>query len=279
MFAEQSLDAGDLKAALATLQGAVRREPGNVKYRIFLFQLMAVMGQWPRALTQLSVAGELDAAAMPMVQTYREAIQCEALRAAIFSGARSPLVFGEPPAWLGAMVEALKLDAAGEGERAAAVRSQALELAPAVGGSIDGERFAWLADADCSLGPILEAVINGRYFWIPFERIARIAIEAPADLRDAVWMPAAFNWTNGAETVGLIPTRYQGTVGAGHDSLLLSRRTEWIGEGALAGRGLGQRCFVSDAGEYALMDVRAIAFDTQPAAQGAPQASDESQHG
>ena len=51
-----------------------------------------------------------------------------------------------------------------------------------------------MTDADQRLGPVLEAVINGRYFWIPFQRISRIELDAPADLRDAVWTPASFTW-------------------------------------------------------------------------------------
>ena len=42
---------------------------------------------------------------------------------------------------------------------------------------IDGKAFAWIADADMRLGPICEAVINGRYYWLPFVHIARIVIE------------------------------------------------------------------------------------------------------
>ena len=55
---------------------------------------------------------------------------------------------------------------------------------------------------------MLEAIINGHYYWIPFQQIQQIQIEEPADLRDVVWMPAHFVWTNGGDAVGLIPTRY-----------------------------------------------------------------------
>jgi type VI secretion system protein ImpE len=260
MLAQQLIRDGDLNGALAALQDAVRKDASNVKLRIFLFQLLAVLGQWGRALTQLNVAGELDAATLPMVQTYREAIQCEALRADIFAGKRAPLVFGEPQAWLAQLVEALKHDAT-DPRRAAAARAEAFDAAPASPGGIDGQRFAWLADADQRMGPVLEAIVNGRYFWIPFCRISRIEFEAPADLRDTVWTAASFTWANGAQTVGLIPTRYQGTAGNGEPSLLLARRTEWSADG----HGLGQRMLASDGDDYALMDVRAIDFDTQPA--------------
>lgn len=255
MLAQQLVREGDLGAALAALQDAVRKDAANAKLRVFLFQLLAVMGQWPRALVQLKVAGELDAATLPMVQTYRAAIQCEVLRADIFAGLRLPLVFGEPQPWLAQLIEALKHDAS-DPARAADARAQALDAAPASAGSIDGTRFAWLADADLRLGPVLEAIVDGRYFWIPLCRIRHIAFEAPADLRDTVWSPASFTWANGAGSVGLVPARYSGTAASGDDGLLLGRRTEWRGEEVL-----GQRMFVSDAGDHPLLDAREIAFD------------------
>jgi len=266
MLAQQLISEGKLGAALTALQDLVRKDASNAKYRIFLFQLLTVLGQWNRALTQLNVAAELDAGALPMAQTYREAIQCEALRGEIFAGKRAPLIFGEPPAWLVLLIEALKLDAAGDHDGAANLRAQAFADAPASAGSINGEPFAWLADADARLGPVLEAVVNGRYFWIPMQRIARIEFDAPVDLRDAVWSPATFTWTNGASTVGLVPTRYEGTVASGDEALMLSRRTEWIEQGAQAGHGLGQRMLVTDAGEYAIMDARSIEFEVAAAA-------------
>ena len=271
MNPHELINQGKLGAALATLQDLVRKDSSNAKYRIFLFQLLCVLAQWSRALTQLNIAGELDATTLPMVQTYREAIQCEALRVDIFAGKRAPLIFGEPQRWLAQLIEALQLDAT-DPQRAALVRSRAFEAAPASPGSIDGARFEWLADADPRLGPVLEAIVNGRYFWIPLCRISKIELGAPMDLRDAVWTAASFTWTNGAQTVGLIPTRYNGTTVNGDDALLLSRRTEWVEEGALISQGLGQRMWVTDAGEYALMDVRVIEFD-------APTDTAEAAHG
>ncbi len=261
MDAQQLIRDGNLTAALDALQGAVRKNASDAKLRVFLFQLLCVMGQWPRALTQLNVAGELDPLTLPMVQTYREAIQCEALRADIFAGKRAPLIFGEPQPWLAQLIDALQHDAL-DPARAAAARAQALESAPASSGNIDGVPFAWLSDADQRLGPVLEAIVNGRYFWIPFCRIARIELEAPSDLRDAVWTAASFTWSNGAQTVGLIPTRYNGTVATGDHGLLLARRTEWIANGD-GDAGVGQRMLASDASEYALMDARVIEFDVE----------------
>lgn len=260
MLAQELVREGNLAGALAALQDVVRKDASNAKHRVFLFQLLAVQGQWDRALTQLNVAGELDAGTLPMVQTYREAIQCEALRADIFSGKRAPLIFGEPPAWLAQLAEAIKQDATNR-EGAAATRMDAFDAAPASSGTINGDRFEWLADADQRLGPVIEAILNGRYFWIPLYRIRRIEFDPPTDLRDVVWTAASFTWANGAQTVGLIPTRYNDTVVCKDDALLLARRTEWIADGPLAGHGLGQRMLVSESNDYALMEVRVIEFD------------------
>ena len=77
MKAEQSLREGKLDAALAELQDEVRKAPQDAKLRIFLFQLLVVLGQWERALKQLQVAASLDKASEQMAQVYRELIGCE----------------------------------------------------------------------------------------------------------------------------------------------------------------------------------------------------------
>ena len=61
---------------------------------------------------------------------------------------------------------------------------------------------------------MLEAVINGRYYWVPFSRLTKIELEPPEDLRDMVWMPAHLQFENGGESVALIPTRYPGSEAA-----------------------------------------------------------------
>ena len=61
------------------------------------------------------------------------------------------------------------------------MREKALEQAPAVSGNIDGKPFAWIADADTRLGPLLEAIVLGKYYWIPFSHVRGIVIEKPAE--------------------------------------------------------------------------------------------------
>lgn len=270
--AEQSLRNGDLDGSLHQLQEAVRNNPGDSKLRVFLFQLLSVLGQWERALNQLNVASELDAGALAMAQMYREALHCEVLRAQVFEGKKSPVVFGQPDQWLALLIESLLLHGRGKHREAETLRAQAFEEAEPTIGTIDGQPFEWIADADSRLGPVCEAIVNGRYYWLPFSHVQTIAIDEPEDLRDLVWMPAHFRFENGGESVALIPTRYPGSQKSDDPELLLSRKTIWIEAESGIYHGLGQRLFATDKGEIPLMDTRNITLgansDALPSSSG-----------
>ncbi|GAC1409291.1 MAG: type VI secretion system accessory protein TagJ [Burkholderiaceae bacterium] len=259
--AEQSLRDGDVALALQRLQEQVRAHPGDAKLRIFLFQLLGVIGQWERALTQLEVAAGLDPSALLMAQLYREALRCEVLRTQVFAGKKSPMIFGTPEPWLALLIESLVVAANGQASSSLELRAQAFDQAQAVGGLLDGQRFEWISDADSRLGPVLEAIIDGKYYWIPFSRVSEIVIDPPADLRDVVWMPAQFTFSNTGQAVGLIPTRYPGSETSEDPLLALGRRTVWRELAPSVYHGLGQRVLATDTGDYPLMDIRKITID------------------
>jgi len=258
MDARAFLQSGDLAEALAAVKNDVRKQPAEPKHRVFLFQLLCASGEWDRALNQLGVLEGLGDEYLPLVRTYSTAIQCEGVRAEVFSGKRSPLVFGDPEQWLALLLESVRLLVAGEVEPAERLRGQAFEAAPAVAGTIDDQPFQWIMDADPRFGPVCEAFVNGKYYWVPFSRISRISMGNPEDLRDLIWLPADFQWTNGGEAAGFIPVRYPGTESTADALLQLSRRTDWQEISAATQVGLGQRLLATDAGDYPLLDVRSI---------------------
>ena len=203
------------------------------------------------------------------VQAYREAIRCEAEREAVFQGKAAPMIFGEPDRWLALLLQSLKLLADGQPAEAASLREEAFGLAPGTSGKVTlgndvARAFEWIADADSRIGPAMEVFMNGQYYWVPLHRIARIQLEAPADLRDFVWTAAHFTWANGGEAVGMIPTRYPGISAQDEPLVQLSRKTDWgqIGDTALD-YGVGQRMFVTDDSEYGLLDIRELELDIE----------------
>jgi type VI secretion system protein ImpE len=264
--AEAALRAGDPRAALQHLTSAVRAKPADAKLRIFLAQLLCVLGQWERAHTQLNVVADMDAETVAMRETVGHAIRCELTRAKVFAGNRTPMVFGQPDEWLALLIESLLQKGQGNVAMADELAARAFDAAPECSGKIDGEAFAWLADADSRLGPVLEACVNGRYYWIPLSRLSRVELDAPEDLRDCVWTPANFMFSNGGETVALIPTRYPGSESSEDGAICLARKTEWLDAGNDRWLGLGQRVFATDAGDHAIMSVRTIELDEVPAA-------------
>ncbi|MET0383643.1 MAG: type VI secretion system accessory protein TagJ [Burkholderiaceae bacterium] len=243
------------------LRRMIQKQPQRSDLRVFLFQIYCVQSEWVKAATQLDVLLELDPSAKPMVETYREALRCEVLRRDVFDGKRSPLVLGAPQDWLAGMLEALRLDAQAHHEAAAQMRARALDEAPATSGTLDGAPFAWLADADSRIGPVLEAIINGKYYWVPISRLMRVEIDKPADLRDFVWTPATLTLENGAANVALIPTRYPATEKEADAALRLARATDWREKPGGAWHGVGQRMLTTDQTEIALLDLRVLTFD------------------
>jgi type VI secretion system protein ImpE len=259
--AERSLQEARPAEALQLLQEEVRTSPGDAKLRIFLFQLLSVLGQWQRALTQLNMSAELDPGALAMAQMYREALRCEALRAEVFAGRKSPMVFGEPEVWLALLIESMLRAGLGDMQHSKELSQQAFEGAPVSSGTLNDERFEWIADADMRLGPVLETIINGHYYWVPFMHLSRVDIEPPVDLRDLVWMPAHLQFTNGGESVALIPARYPGSESSTDGSILMTRKTQWEEHSPGTFHGLGQRILATNAGEVPLLEVRSISLD------------------
>ena len=268
--AEFSLKSGDPAAALAQLQEQVRARPDDAKLRVFLFQLLCVTGKWDRALNQLNVAAGLDTAALAMAQTYGDAVRCEAIRTDVFAGRKSPMIFGQPDQWLALLIESLLVAGGGEPERSQQLRARALEEAPPSAGTIDGRPFTWIADADSRIGPVLEAVINGRYYWVPFSRLLKIDMEKPEDLRDMVWMPAHLQFENGGESVAFIPTRYPGSEASSDGLVVLARKTVWEEIAPDTFRGLGQRVIATDVDDIPLMEIRSIALTPGDEERAAP---------
>jgi type VI secretion system protein ImpE len=258
MLAEEYFREGNLQGAMEDLQEQIRNHPENSRYRIFLFQLLAVLGQWKRALSQLNVLDKLDKDTWPMVQMYREAIQCEVLRAEIFAGRQKPLIFGEPPPWMAWLLESLRLMAEGQYDQSVTLRDQAFDLAVESTGTIDEQPFQWIADADSRLGPVLELILNGRYYWAPIQQIRTINLSKVEDLRDLVWLPAEFTWVNGGQALGLIPTRYPGSENSEDSAIQLARTTQWkeLADGVY--QGFGVRMFTTDRDDYPMLNIREV---------------------
>lgn len=255
-----SIFSGSIDANLKRLRDEIQNDPARPELRIFYFQLLCIRGEYEKAMTQLNLAADMDETNLLMAQVCRSLLNCEVLRDLIFKGEQSPLVFGDPQPWLGLMVKALALDGK-EYPAAAQLRNDALASAQPVPGTINGDPFEWLADADSRLGPILEIIAEGRYYLTAFSNMEQMTVSQPCDLRDVIWLPCSVVWRNGGQSVGFIPARYHGSVETQEDVLLLGRKTLWNQIHKDLFFGVGQRMLATDRQEYPIMDVRQIRFN------------------
>ncbi|NOY76010.1 MAG: tetratricopeptide repeat protein [Kiritimatiellaeota bacterium] len=258
---EDLIRQGELSSALSELQQAIRKKPADSSLRVLFFQLLVVMGDWDRASTQLAVAGDMSGELKLLSSLYSQAILCEKVRLEVFSGKRTPIIFGEPEEWMASMIQALAMAADGNHSAAAELSQKALENAPTTSGSLDGTKFDWIMDMDSRLGPLLEVVMNGAYYWISFSNVKKMIITEPSHLVDFVWVSVALTLANGTAMSGLVPVRYSGTLESNDHNLLMSRKTDWREPIPGYYNGLGQRMFATNVSETALLDVRELELD------------------
>jgi type VI secretion system protein ImpE len=274
MDTSEALKEGRLQDALASIKDAIRKAPSDASQRSVLFQLYCVQGNWEGARTQLKLVGDFDIESALWVGVCEKLLACEAERQAVFAGKATPTLFGKPPEWVGGTVEALRLGLEGQWQAAADSQARAWEAAPATGGTFNGQEVEWASDGDSRLGPILEAFIEGRYYWIPFEHIRELNMRPRTHLLDSIWAPADFEWLNAGEASGYIPVRYPGSETSADPLIQLGRKTEWREAAENFFRGLGHRMIVTSTGDFTLAAVDSIRFAQPEVPAALPPAPD-----
>ena len=257
--ADQLLRAGDLDGARRALVEVVRTKPADEQARMFLFQLLAVAGEWDKARTQLNLLAQLSPEAQMLSIAYGQAVAAERVRADVFAG-QAPMELLVNSDWAQGLADAVTHIAAGRVAEGEAAREAAFDAAPDTPGTLDGTAFDWIADADGRFGPAFEAIIAGRYGLVPFDAVSSVKSEGPKDLRDTVWYPVQIAFKSGQSVAAMLPTRYPGSEASPDVNERLGRATNWhdIGSGQ---QGSGQHLWALSTDEDRdLMSVRLLRF-------------------
>jgi type VI secretion system protein ImpE len=265
MSAQQLLADGKVTEALAEVQQTLRAKPADGAARAFYAQLLMVQGEWEMAAKQVDSLAQIDPKLAVEAQIARQCLICETQRTRVFEKGVDPTIMGEPSDWLGSLVAANKAFIAGRHEKAAELRDAAFSAAPATSGRAGGQAFEWMADADERLGPVLEAFLQGSYYWIPMHRVSRIEVTKPKYLQDVVWASVQITTTAGGTVAGLMPVRYPGTPGP-DDLHRLARATSFetvggVGDEGGVRIGHGQRAWITDSADMPMLEAGVIEFD------------------
>ncbi|MET0179542.1 MAG: type VI secretion system accessory protein TagJ [Novosphingobium sp.] len=258
--ADALLREGDVAGARGALTDIVRSRPSDPQARMFLFQLLAIAGEWDKARKALQALTQLEAEAQMLAMAYNQAIDGEELRARVFAGAAEMPLLANPEGWAAGVARGLTLFARGDEAGAVAARDAAFDVAPDMPCRLNGEPAEWIADGDSRFGPTLEVIVAGRYGLLPFDAVEKITSEGPRDLRDLVWYPVEIAMRSGQSLAAFLPTRYPGSERSTNGAEQLARVTRWD-DAEWGQRGLGQRVWVRDDGEdCGVLSLRTLEF-------------------
>jgi type VI secretion system protein ImpE len=137
-----------------------------------------------------------------------------------------------------------------------------------VGGTINGQPFTSITDADPRIGARLEVFAAGQYMWLPFEHLERLQVQAPTKLRDLLWAPAivrpAETFTGLELGEALLPVIAPLTWQQADPAVRLGRVTEWreLEDGEQAP--VGQKMLLVDDEEFPILELRELEITHAP---------------
>jgi type VI secretion system protein ImpE len=101
---------------------------------------------------------------------------------------------------------------------------------------------------------------NGKYYWIPVDRVESIEFRPPQRPRDLLWRRARMIVHDGPDGEVYLPALYAGSHAAAEDGLRLGRATDWAGGQGRPVRGSGQRTFLVGDEAKTLMEIQVLTF-------------------
>lgn len=227
MKARELYQAGKLNEAIQSLQAELRDNPTDVARRTFLFELLCFAGEYDRAEKHLDILADANVDSATGSLLYRAAINAERSRNSLFEKGDYP----------GAPADS-----------------------PPIRGSLNGQPFENIEDADPRIGPRLEVFAAGQYIWLPLAHVASVEMRPPSRLRDLLWIPAlvktgpAFKGTELGEVMvpGLSPFSFRQS----DDAVRLGRATVWNEADSANPVPFGQKTLLVDGEDFPLLEVR-----------------------
>lgn len=268
MKAKELLDAGRLSAAVTELTQEVKRHPSDTRLRTFLFELLCFAGEYDRAERQLDVVGHQSEKTDIGVEVYRNILRAEVARRRLFSDGLRPTFLFDPPEHIQLHLDAINRLRENHPSESKAIFERAENLRPKVQGRLGGQSFTSFRDSDDRLAPVLELIMKSSYVWLPLEQIRKVTIAQPKHLRDLLWIPATLEIGDSRPGEVFLPVMYVGSERADNDQIRLGRMTEWVALGEGLAGGVGQRTFLVDEGERAILEVRELEFEVVEKSEG-----------
>lgn len=261
MRTEDWLVQGNLGEALTQARRDVTSNPESFGLRFLLFELLVLVEEFNQAEDELRYATAADPNIADGVELYLGLLSAERLRYNWMTKAQgSPNGLLKPPDYAAKFVEASSLLCEARVKEAEVLLREGWQQVPKLSGSLDGKRFSEIRDADDVLGPFLEALVPGHYYWIPFEQIQRVEFQPKHGYQDTIWIPAYIEMKEGVRGNLWFPSLYSGTSKKSALSKL-GQLTEWEYPSPNVARAYGQRDLKTDEILQGIRQVSTILLD------------------
>ncbi len=266
MNAREYYQAGQLDEAIAAMKAEVKQHPTDTARRGFLCELLCFAGDLERADQQLDLVGGQDPQVQMGIGLFRHLIRAEQARQQFYAEGRVPEFLDQPSPRMKLHLEASVLLREGKGQEASRLLEQAEEQRPALSGVANGRPFSGWRDLDDLTASFLEVLTsNGKYYWIPMERIDSIEFRAPARPRDLLWRRVHMIVQGGPDGEVFLPTLYAGSHAAAEPALRLGRATDWRGGNGEPVRGIGQRTYLVGEETLPILEWKEVTLEGVPA--------------
>ncbi len=261
MRAQDHLQAGQLKEAIAAAIEEVKKQPADTGRRGFLCELQCFAGELEKADNQLDTISHQDPQAALGVSLFRQLIRAEQARQHFFNEGRLPEFLDQPGPALKLCLEASILLRDGKATEARKVLEQAEDQRPKVKGACNGKAFEDLRDLDDLCAPFFEVLTStGKYYWIPVDRVEHAEFRPPTRPRDLIWARAHMSVRNGPDGEVYLPVLYAGSHADPDPRIQLGRATDWKAADSSPVRGIGQRTFLVGDESLAILELKEISF-------------------
>ncbi len=254
--------AGRLQDALAAVTDQVKQKPSDLAARGFLVELLCFQGEFERADKQLETLSHQDPSLGVGVALVRQLLRAEQARQQFFTDGRAPELLDAPTPLVRLLLEASLCVRENKPEEAARLLDEAEAQRPRLSGTCDGKPFAELRDLDDLTAPVLEMLTNnGKYYWVPLDRVERIEFVKPERARDLLWRRARVVVRDGPDGDVHLPALYPGSHQAADERLRLGQMTDWRGGQGAPVRGVGQRMLLVGEEDRPFLEITQLTID------------------
>jgi len=262
MRALELFNDGKLTAAIGEAIEEVKSHPADVSKRLILSELLCFIGEYEKADKHLETAFMQSPDLNLPTALGRQLIRAATARRKWFDDCAVPDMLAPLDPIVEQQLKLWTLHRAGDADRVVESINDLQAYCDHTRGQADESPFTGFRDLDDSTATCLEVLTStGKYYWVPWHRIELLEFEPIRRPRDLLWREAHLLVREGPDAVVYIPVSYPATTVDDGDAALLGRTTQWQESDTGAATGIGQRIFLIDDQEKAILDLQQIRFN------------------